>query len=222
MQAVPFSARQHAAQLFLVGSGEIEFRQISAGIDFLSSDADKLVASGYNLIDRFLRIDVFMCLVGITDAHGVAYFERAVINLFLPHDELEESCLSGAVRTDDANNAIRRQGEVEIIEQQLVAKGFGHMMGFDDLVAQTRTVRDEDFQLGFAFFLVFVQQLLVRVQARLSFGLACLGSHIDPFQLAFECLASFAGLLFFLCHAFGLLFQPRRIVSFPGNAFAAV
>ena len=163
-----------------------------------------------------------MCLVGISDTHCFSNFERAVINLFLSHDQLEECCLSGSIRTNDADDTVRRQSEVEIIKQQFVAKGFGYMMGFDDLVTQARTVRDEDFQLGFAFFLVFVQQLLIRVQARLSFGLASFGSHIDPFQLTFERLTAFAGLLFFLCHAFGLLVKPRRIVSFPRNTFASV
>ena len=69
-----------------------------------------------------------MCLVGITDFYGFAYFEGSLIDTFLSHDHLEERGLAGAVRTDDANDAVRWKNEVEIVKQQLVAEGFRYMI----------------------------------------------------------------------------------------------
>ena len=96
------------------------------------------------------------------------------------------------------------------------------MLSLDHFVTQAWTIRDKDFQFGLPFFLVFVQKSFVRIQTGLAFCLAGFRSHIDPFQFAFQCLTTFACLLFFLCHTFGLLIQPRRVVSFPGDTFSAV
>ena len=49
-----------------------------------------------------------------------------------------------------------------------------------------------------------------------------LGSHVDPLQLTLQRLASFAGLLLLLCHALGLLIQPRGVVALPRNALATI
>ena len=96
------------------------------------------------------------------------------------------------------------------------------MLGFDNLVSQTRTVRDEDFQLLFLLLHILVQQLVVRVQTSLTLCLTGLGSHAHPFQLAFQRFAALACHFFFHFHAFGLLLQPARIVSLPGDTFATV
>ena len=95
-------------------------------------------------------------------------------------------------------------------------------MGFDDLVAQARAVGDEYFELFLAFLLLLVQHLVVGVQTSFTLGLASLGGHAHPFQLALQGFASLRCYLFFLLHALGLLFQPAGVVTLPGDALAAV
>ncbi len=95
-------------------------------------------------------------------------------------------------------------------------------MGLDDFVAESRAVGDENLEAFFALFLVFVEEFVVGVESGLAFSLSGFGGHAHPFEFAFEGLASFRGLFFFLSHAFGFLVEPRRVVSFPRNSFAAV
>ena len=96
------------------------------------------------------------------------------------------------------------------------------MLGLYHLVAQTRTVGDEYFQFLLFLFHILVQQLVVRVQTGFTLGLTCLGGHAYPLQLTFQRLPAFAGRLLLHLHPFRLLFQPAGVVSFPGDAFAAV
>ena len=69
MQAIPFTTGEYAAKFFLVGSRKIEFGEVSAGVDFLAAYADELLSAGNNLINGLLRVDIFMCLVCITDLY---------------------------------------------------------------------------------------------------------------------------------------------------------
>ena len=140
----------------------------------------------------------------------------------MSHNHLEERRLSRSVRTDDTDDAIRRKHEVQIIKEQFVAKGFGHMLRLDDFVSESRSVRNKDFQLSLAFLLVLIEQFLVGVESGFSLRLSGLGCHINPFQLALQRLAAFACLLLFLRHPFGFLVEPRRVVAFPRDTFAPV
>ena len=81
-------------------------------------------------------------------------------------------------------------------------------MCFDYFVAQAWAIRYEDFEFLLLLLLVFVQQLVVRVQTRLTLRLTRLRSHAHPFQLTLERLAALAGHFLFLLHAFALLFEP--------------
>jgi hypothetical protein len=51
--------------------------------------------------------------------HGVTDADRTGIRLFLTGDHLEQRRLAGAVRTDDADDAARRQLDREILDQQV-------------------------------------------------------------------------------------------------------
>ncbi|CUP23504.1 Uncharacterised protein [Segatella copri] len=82
------------------------------------------------------------------------------------------------------------------------------MLSLDNLVTQTRTVRDEDFQLLLALLLLLVEHLLVRVQTSLTLSLTGLRRHANPFQLALQCLAALRGSLLLLNHSLGLLVEP--------------
>ena len=76
-----------------------------------------------------------MRLVGITDCHGFTHFESSLVDAFHAHDHLEQGGFTGPVRTDHADDAVRRQHEVEIVKQQFAAECLCHVLGFDYLVA---------------------------------------------------------------------------------------
>src|SRR4029077_5418535 len=93
---------------------------------------------------------------------------------------------------------------------------------FDDDVAQPRTRGDVDLRRLDLLRRLFAQQVFVRVESRLAFGLACTRRHANPLELALERpLLARLGLLLLL-QSILLLLEPRRVVAFPGNAAAAI
>ena len=163
-----------------------------------------------------------MALVHVGPLHGVAHRKIARVGFFAARDEFEERRFSGPVRPDDAHDARRGQGEAEVLEQQFVAVGFGHVVGFDDLVAQARPGGDEDFE---AFFLrprFLVEQFFVGSQPGFRLGLPGFGGHAHPFEFALKGFLALRFGFFFLRQPLLLLIEPRRIVALPGNAFAPI
>ena len=185
-------------------------RDIKRGLAFstISQIAYMLVALGNHLVNSLLRIDVLVLLVNISQLHGLTHLECAAICLIQAHNEAEEGSLAGSVRTDHTYDAVRRKHEVEVVEENLFAERLLYMLSLNHLVAQARTVRDEDFQLLLALLLLLVEHLLVRVQTSLTLSLTGLRRHANPFQLALQCLAAFRGSLLLLNHSLGLLVEP--------------
>ena len=149
-----------------------------------------------------------MLLIHIGQLHGLAHLEGSAIGLFQAHDHAEERGLACAVRTDHAHNAVRRQHEVEVVEEHLLAKSLLHMLSLDDLVAEARTVRNEDLKLLLALLLLLSEHLLISVKTGLALSLTGLGSHVCPFELSLQRLTTLRGLLLLLHHALGLLVKP--------------
>ena len=222
MQAVALTTRKHSTKFLLIGSRKIETAEVGTRVDIPVSQTDQFVSTADHLINGLGRVDIFMLLVHVCQFHGLPYLESTFVYGFQSHNQAEQSSLTGAVRTDYADNAVRGQHEIQVIEQQLVTISFRHSFGLDHLVSQTGTVRDEDFQFLFLFFHILIQQFVVRVQTGLSFCLTGFGSHAHPIQLAFQGLAAFACHFLFHLHTFGLLFQPAGVISLPGNSFATV
>ena len=108
MQAVSFTTGEHAAEFFLVGSRKIEFGEVGAGVDFLTTYADELLSTGNDLINGLFRIDVFMCLVCITDLYCFTHFERTFVDAFHSHDHFEQRGLTRTVRPDHTDDSVRR------------------------------------------------------------------------------------------------------------------
>ena len=96
------------------------------------------------------------------------------------------------------------------------------MLSLDNLIAQTRTVRDEYLQLLFFLFLFLVKHRLVRVQSGLTLGMTSLGSHTYPLQLALQRFAALRCRFLLLSQTLRLLLQPRRVVALPGDALATI
>ena len=131
VQAVALAAGEDAAFLFLVDSGEIEPGEIGTGIDVTSTHTDEFVATGDDLIDGFLRVDVLVLLVDVGQLDGFAHLEVTAVGLFQAHDKAEQGGFTGSIGADDTHDAIGRKGKVEVVEQQFVTVCFGHMACFD-------------------------------------------------------------------------------------------
>ena len=149
-----------------------------------------------------------MLLIHVGQLHRLAHLEGACVRLLQPHDEAEEGGLARTVRAYHAHDAVRRQHEVEVAEQHLVAVGLRHTLGLQHLVAQARAVGDEYLQLLLAFLLLLVEHSIVRIQTCLTLSLTSLRSHAYPLQLALQGLLALRGGLLLLCHALSLLVKP--------------
>ncbi len=123
VQAVAFTAGEHAYFLFLVGAGEVESREVGAGIDVAPAHAETFYALRYHLVDAFLRQKVVVALVDIGYFHGFADLECSAVGLFLAHDEAEKGGFAGAVGTYHTHDAVRRQREGKVAEECFLAVG---------------------------------------------------------------------------------------------------
>ena len=222
LQTVTLTTRENTAELALVGAREVEAADVSTCIHISATQTQGFVALGNHLVNSLLRVDVLVLLVNISQLHGLTHLECAAICLIQAHNEAEEGSLTGSVRTNHTYDAVRRKHEVEVVEENLFAERLLYMLSLNHLVAQTRTVRDEDFQLLLALLLLLVEHLLVRVQTSLTLSLTCLRCHANPFQLTLQSLAALRGSLLLLNHSLGLLVEPRRVVALPWNTLATV
>src|ERR1044072_5705223 len=73
-----------------------------------------------------------------------------------------------------------------------------------------------------AFLGLLAQQLLIRVDARLSFCMTGFRRHANPLELALQRLLAFTFRLLFAAETFLFLFEPRRVLSSPRNTLAAI
>ena len=152
VQAVALTTGEDAAFLFLVCAREVEAREVGAGIDVATAHAHEFVALRHDFVDALVGIDVLVLLVDVAEFDGFAEFKRSVVGRVESHDEAEQRGLTGTVGTDHADDAVRGQHEVEVGEQHLFAEGFLHMLGFNHLVAETRTVGNVNFEVLFLSF----------------------------------------------------------------------
>ena len=137
-------------------------------------------------------------------------------------DHLKERGLAGAVGSDDADDAARRQPKGHLFKQQPVAVSLGNAFGLNHQVPQARPGRNVDLEVPGMGGALLGQQFFVGADARLGLALTRLGAHPDPLQLALQGLAAVAFGLFLLAQALLLLLQPRGVIALPGNAVAAV
>ena len=135
LQAVALTTRKHTAELALIGSREVESRDIGSCVHITSAKTQGLVALRDDFVNRLLRIDVLVLLVHIGKLHGLTHLEVAAVGLLQSHDEAEEGSLSGSVRTDDTHDAVRRKHEVEVIEEHLLSESLLYVLSLDHLVA---------------------------------------------------------------------------------------
>src|SRR5690606_11694911 len=113
----------------------------------------------------------------------LANHDFAVIRLFLTGNHAEERGLADAVRTDDADNAARRQAEFEIVHQQTIAEALAHPLEVDDILAEPLARRNDDLRIARTALGCLLHQLLIGVDTRLGLGLAGAGACRNPLAL---------------------------------------
>ena len=102
-----------------------------------------------------------MLLVYVSKFYGFAHFEIAIVCCLQAHDKAEKCSFTCTIWTNHAHNAVRRKHEVEVVEKNFLAESLLHVLSFDNLITQSWTIRNKDFELLFTFFLLLVQHLFV-------------------------------------------------------------
>jgi hypothetical protein len=67
---------------------------------------------------------------------GLADLELAGVGLLQADDRLEQRRLADAVRADDADDAVARQRERQVVDEHPVAEALAQVVRLDDTVAQ--------------------------------------------------------------------------------------
>src|SRR5204862_258637 len=152
----------------------------------------------------------------------VADAELAAIWRLLVGDHAEQRRLAGAVRTDDADNAAGRQPEIQILDQEVVAKSFPDMRRLDDEIAEPRPRWQDDLRrVGSLLAALRDERVIVR-DARLALRLA--GARALPHPFKFALLGATAR-LFLPALGFErglLLLEPAGIIDLLGDAAATL
>jgi hypothetical protein len=153
---------------------------------------------------------------------GARKTDRVGIGQDLAGELGDQRGFAGPVGADDADDAARRQAEIELVDEELVAEALAELLGHHDRVAQTRARGDLDLHAVGCPVALLGHQRVVGLDTRLVLGLARARARLDPFELALERLLAVGFLLLFERQALLLLVEPRRVVAFPRNALAAV
>ena len=153
---------------------------------------------------------------------GLANAQRPGVGLLLSCDQAEERGLAGAVGTDDADDASRGQAEVESLEEEIVAVGLAQPLGLDDHVTEPRAGGNVDLVALAPRLGVGGEQALVGGDALAAVALAQVRGHLHPLELVLQRpRPARRGFVLLGEHA-QLLVEPGGVVTFPGDAFAAV
>ncbi len=206
----------------LVGSREVEPCRVSARIHCPASQFEGGFAIRNGLPDGLVGVESGAALFDIGEFHRLAQPDGTGIGLFLTGDHLEQGGLPGAVGADDADDTAGRQGEGHVLYQEPIAVGFAHPVRLDHHFSQPRSGRNINLELLGLLLVVLSQQCLVSVDARLGLGMAPLGRHPDPLELALQGFLTFGFALFLLLQAGSLLFKPGRVIAFPRNPVTPV
>src|SRR5262245_7179298 len=144
VHAVALTAAELTDLLLLIGAGEVERGDVGARLHLAAAEHDGFFAAADLFPHRFFRVERLTTLIDVRELDGFADDELAVVSLFLADDHAEESRLAGAVRTDDAHDAARRQEKREIVDEQALLEALAHAARFDDGIAETLAGRDVD------------------------------------------------------------------------------
>src|SRR5829696_4080117 len=223
VEAVPLPTGQDTGRLLLVRSLEPERGDVRARRHLDVADLDVVEPVGDDVPQGLLRVDATAVLLDVGELDGLADLDLAVVRLLLADQHLEQRGLAGAVGADDADDAVARQRERQVVDQDAVTEALGQILRLDDDAAQPRTRRDLDLlEVQLAELVGLRGHLLVAGQPRLALGLAGLGAGADPLQLVLEALLALGVLGALDLEAGGLGLQVGGVVALVGVGPAAV
>ncbi len=185
------------------------------------AEFDLLLAAGDLFPDRFVGVEI-ATLVEISEFDGLTDADGAAVRLLLAGNHAKEGRFAGAVRADDADDAAGGEAEGHVFDEEFVPVGLAHPFGFDNDVAEAGAGGDEEFEFLFLLLAFLTEEFFIGRDTRLTLGVAPLWTHANPFEFALQGLLALSFRFVFLAEAVLFLLQPRRIVSFPGDAGAAV
>src|ERR1700759_4829962 len=145
IKPVAFATRQNAGRFLLVGTLETEGRDIGPRRNLVLPDLDVVQSVGDVLPPRLLRVDAGPRLVDVAHLDGLAHLDGAAVRLLEPDDGLEQRGLTDTVGADDADDAVARQRERQILDQRASLESLVEMLDLNHQVAQPRAGRDLDF-----------------------------------------------------------------------------
>ncbi|MCW2948677.1 MAG: ribosomal protein [Actinoallomurus sp.] len=226
-EAVALTAGQHGRPLLLVRPLEAECGDVGTARHLDLADLDVVETVGDDLPDVLLRVDAATALIDVGDLERVADLQDALVRLLGvvrgpggragpggPDDHAEQRGLADAVRADDADDAVRRQVEREVLHQQPVGEALREVLRDDHRVAQARARRDLDLlEVELAVLGRLGRHLLVSLQTGPALGLARLGVGADPLQLILQALLLLDVLLTLDLESLGLLLQVGGVVA---------
>ena len=186
MDPVPLAAGKLPHFLLLVGAAEIEGTDIGAALRLAVAEQYFFLALADFLPNRLVVGQRVARLIDIAERHRVADPEFARIRFLGPGDHAEQGRLAGAVRPDHPDDSPRRNGEIEILDQQDIAESLAQLRGSDDKVAEARSGGDDDLRVAGTAIATFRQQLFIGRDARLRLRLACPRTGGDPFLFVGE------------------------------------
>mmetsp|Transcript_50124 Transcript_50124/g.162001 ORF Transcript_50124/g.162001 Transcript_50124/m.162001 type:complete len:302 (-) Transcript_50124:1304-2209(-) len=144
LHAVALAARQLGERLLLRLAGEAEPRAVRARAHLLRAEGDRVEPGRELLKDGVVALQRLARLVDADHLDALADDELALVRGLLAGQHAHEGRLARAVRPDHADDAARRQGEGEAVDERPLAEALAHALGLDDLLAEARAGRDVD------------------------------------------------------------------------------
>src|SRR5262249_3613273 len=153
-------------------------------------------------------------LIDIAELDGITDPELATVGRVLPRQHAKKCRLAGPVRAYYSDDTTGRQAEIESLDQQPVANGFGDVLRFDHQIAHPRPRRPHDLGRLRGFFPTLSDERLVSGKPRLAFCLARPRALPYPFKLPFEGPLAGGFLPTLLLEPLLFLLEPSRVVAF--------
>src|SRR5688500_9189742 len=122
MHAVALAAGKLADAFLLVGSGDVELRNILACVHLPLAERDGCEAVRYLIEQCFVAVQAVPRLVDIAELDRLTALKGAGVRRFLAGDQTKQCCLTGAVRADDADDTALRKRKFEAFKKDRVAE----------------------------------------------------------------------------------------------------
>src|SRR5690606_27947276 len=136
VQAVALTTGEHTRRLLLVRALEAERADVGARGHLLVADLDEVEPIGDDLPDVLLRVDARAVLVDVAQLDRLTDLHLTTVGLLEADDGLEQRGLTDTVGSDDADDAVTRQGERQVLDQLAIAESLVQVLDLDHHIAQ--------------------------------------------------------------------------------------